>query len=127
MNSIEQTLLEAMLPEGILEYFEIVDLKTESRDNKIYSKTMTIYLEEKNMIPEEYKNHIYKACGFMEERTIDDYPIRDKLVKISIKRRRWEVTIDNKKKKISRDWSIIAKGTRMSDEYSAFLKEISRF
>ena len=62
----------------------------------------------------------------MPAREIDDYPIRDMLVKLSIKRRRWEVDIDGKKQKVSRNWNIISKGTRMSEEYSSFLKEISR-
>ncbi len=63
----------------------------------------------------------------MEFRCIDDYSIRNMLVRLKIKRRRWEVLIEGKKKKVSRNWEVIAQGTRMSVEYAAFLKEISRF
>ena len=63
----------------------------------------------------------------MEVRTIEDYPIRNMLVKLKVKRRRWEITVDGKKKKVSRDWNEVAQGTRMSKEYAAFLKGISRF
>ncbi len=49
------------------------------------------------------------------------------LVKLKVRRRRWEIIIEREKKKVSRDWEVIAQGTRMSEEYAAFLKEISRF
>ncbi len=49
------------------------------------------------------------------------------LVKLKIRRRRWEIIIEGKKKKVSRDWEVIAQGTRMSEGYASFLKEISRF
>ncbi|WP_456236338.1 ISAon1 family transposase N-terminal region protein [Arenibacter latericius] len=62
----------------------------------------------------------------MEPRVIDDYPIRDNLVSLSLKRRRWDVLIDRKWIKTSRDWNdFIAQGTRMSKEFAAFLKEIN--
>ena len=119
-------LLELFLPEGILDYFEIVNFETVASNQNIYTKILTLHLEEKKIVPEEYLSQKIKACGFMPAREIDDYPIRDMLVKLSIKRRRWEVDIDGKKQKVSRNWNIISKGTRMSEEYSSFLKEISR-
>ena len=62
----------------------------------------------------------------MEPRVIEDYPIRDMLVSLSIKRRRWDVTINNQVVKISRDWNtIITQGTRISAEFAAFLKELN--
>ena len=63
----------------------------------------------------------------MEARYIEDFPIRDMLVKLKVRRRRWEVTLEDKKKKVSRNWELLAQGTRMSAEYAAFLKEISRY
>ncbi len=55
MNSpIDRTLLSLFLPAGILEYFDIVDFKTSSRDNKVYSQSLTLYLEEKKITPAEY-------------------------------------------------------------------------
>ena len=119
-------LLELFLPEGILDYFEIVNFETVASNQNIYTKILTLHLEEKKIVPDEYSSQKIKACGFMPVREIDDYPIRDMLVKLSIKRRRWEVDIDGKKQKVSRNWNIISKGTRMSEEYSSFLKEISR-
>jgi hypothetical protein len=126
-DDLNQSLLELILPEGILDHFEITGFEKGESGKYVYDKTLTIHLEEKNKIPEEYKTYRYKASGFMEARQINDYPIRNMLVTLSVKRRRWDVEIDGKIKKVSRDWSLVAQGTRMSAEYAAFLKEISRF
>ena len=126
-EGLSQELLALFLPEGLLEYFEIVSYEKDHSGKKIYNQQLTLLLQEKDIVPEEYKNYQYKACGFMEARCIDDYPIRNMLVKLKVKRRRWEVVIDGQKKKVSRDWELIAQGTRMSEEYAAFLKAISRF
>lgn len=126
-TDINQALIELILPEGVLEYFDIVGLEKGDSGKYVYDKTLTIYLEEKNKIPEEYKPYKYKACGFMEPRQINDYPIRNMLVSLSVKRRRWNVEIEGQTKKVSRDWNVVAQGTRMSAEYAAFLKEVSRY
>ena len=120
-------LLEMILPEGILDNFEITGFEKGNSEKYIYDKTLIIYLEEKKVIPSEYNTHIYKASGFMEPRLIEDYPIRNMMVTLSVKRRRWDVLIDGKTEKVTRDLNILAQGTRMSDEYATFLKEINRF
>lgn len=125
-NDINTALLELILPQGILDYFEIVDFEQGDSGQYVYDKTLTIYLEEKDIIPEEYKTYKYKNSGFMEPRMINDCPIRSMLVTLSVKRRRWDVEIDGQMKKVSRNWNVVAQGTRMSTEYAAFLKEISR-
>ena len=126
-TDINQALIELILPEGILEYFDIIGLEKGDSGKYVYDKTLTILLEEKNKIPEEYKTYKFKASGFMEPRLINDYPIRNMLVTLSVKRRRWDVEIDGQMKKVSRDWNVVAQGTRMSAGYAAFLKEISRY
>ena len=120
-------LLEMILPEGILDDFEITGFEKGNSEKYIYDKTLIVYLEEKKVIPFEFNTHIYKACGFMEPRLIEDYPIRNMMVTLNVKRRRWDVLIDGKTEKVTRDLNILAQGTRMSDEYAAFLKEVSRF
>ncbi len=125
-NDINTALLELILPQGILDYFEITGFEQGDSGQYVYDKTLTIFLEEKNIIPAEYKSYHYKASGFMEPKLINDCPIRSMLVTLSVKRRRWDVEIQGQNKKVSRDWSIVAQGTRMSKEYADFLKEISR-
>lgn len=123
-ENINAQLLELFLPEGILDYFEITDFTQESSGQNLYTKRLTIYLEEKKEIPQEYSKYKYKASGFMPAKLIQDCPVRSNLVTLSIKRRRWDVTIDGKIEKKSRDWQTVASGTKLNPEYAAFLKEI---
>jgi tRNA A58 N-methylase Trm61 len=44
-------------------------------------------------------------------------------VKLHIKRRRW--TDKNSAEILQRDWNLIAKGTRMTQDFAEFLKKIS--
>lgn len=120
-------ILQLFLPKGILDHFDIVSFDKQKNGNELYTHNLILCLDEKPIIPSEYKEHPYQASGFMEARDINDYPIRDMLVTLRIRRRRWNVTIEGTTKKVVRDWSIIAQGTRMNGEYAAFLKEISRF
>ncbi|RXQ87047.1 hypothetical protein EO244_16750 [Ancylomarina salipaludis] len=124
---MQKSLLSLFFPEGLLNYFDIVDYQTEPTNKELFKKGLTVFLEEKKTIPEEYQDKDIKASGFMDPREINDFPIRDMLVKLHIKRRRWEVVTDGKKQKVSRNWNLVFKGTRMSKDYSAFLKDISRY
>mgnify|MGYP001389995578 CR=1 FL=1 len=126
-SSNEDSLLTLFLPDGILDYFDIIDHQIVDREERVYRKTLTIHLQEKNIIPSEFENYQIKGAGFMPARVIDDYPIRNMLVKLCIKRRRWEVSINDKPKKVTRNWNLVAQGCRMSEDYSTFLKGISRF
>lgn len=46
-------------------------------------------------------------------------------LKLHIKRRRWTETKTGNI--IQRDWSLIAKGTRMTQDFAEFLKKICRY
>lgn len=121
------SLLSLFLPEGLLSYFDVVGFDKAPITDSLYANRLTIFLEEKKEVPEAYKNYRYKASGFMEPRVVDDYPIRDNLVSLSLKRRRWDVFVDEKWIKVNRSWGdFIAQGTRLSKEFAAFLKEGNR-
>ena len=105
-----------LLPEGILEYFEITNHKT--KDDTIH-----FYLKEKNMLPEEYQSTLAHSKGFSPEITIEDFPLRGKSVFLHIRRRRW--TLIESGKIVKRDWTLIAKGTRITNEFASFLKGIT--
>lgn len=123
---MDTSLLALFLPEGILNYFEITGFERTDSNLQTYDKRLTIFLTEKKTIPEEYIENKHKASGFMEPRVIEDYPIRNMLVSLSIKRRRWDVELNGKTVKISRDWNtIITQGTRITKEFAAFLKELN--
>lgn len=112
------SLISAVLPQGMLEYFTV---------NKVepLSDIINIYLEEKNIIPEEYKTDKLSSKGFYDEIKVQDFPIRGKDVFLLIKRRRW--VNETQGTIVMRDWELIAKGTRMTKEFAAFLKVISRY
>lgn len=114
----KDTYIEMLLPDGILEYFEVTELKREENSYKIY-------LSENNQPPEEYSDHTLTSKGFYDEIIVQDFPIRGKAFYLHIKRRRWQdETTGNI---VMRNWDLVAKGTRMTHEFATFLKAISRY
>jgi hypothetical protein len=112
-HSLEQSLIEYVLPPEIVHYFDLVDLKEEV-------ETLHIYLDEKNIVPEGYSGIALSSNGFYAESQVKDFPLRDKKVLLHIRRRRW---VDAQGKSYSRDWDLTAEGTRYSKEFAFFLKE----
>jgi hypothetical protein len=113
-NSYE-TLVRLILPEGILDYFELVNVNQAGPG-------LSIYLEEKNIAPAGYENQRLESKGFLPETSIQDFPIRGHKVALCIKRRRWEVLETGII--ITRDWNLVQKGARMTTEFGTFLKGI---
>jgi len=115
--SIYKELVGYLLPEGVLDYFELE--RVEKEGNYLH-----IYIEEKDVIPEEYSNQAYRSNGFLAAIKVKDFPLREHFVTLYVKRRRW-LLLDSKKK-VKRDWSIAAPGTRITKGFAAFLKELAR-
>ena len=114
-NSLE--VLSLFLPSGCLDYFDVTD----------YSNMDTCYiisLEERNVLPSEYAALSLVSKGFHPEIEVQDFPARGKAVYLHIKRRRWEDRTTGKT--YSRDWNLVATGTRITAEFGAFLKELLR-
>ena len=108
-------LVKYLFSEGILEYFNISSHNTQ--DGQVH-----FYLEEKNILPDEFKTETAKSKGFSPEITIEDFPLRGRPVLLHIKRRRW--TLIESGKIVKRDWQLVANGTRMTSEFASFLKGI---
>lgn len=115
---MEKSLLELFLPEGILEYFEIAGFR---KDPESY----TIKLEEKNLHPNEFAGQKLVSKGYFDEITVKDFPIRGKACYLKVKRRRW--LNEDLGKVVSRDWELVANGTRMTREFASFLKALHRY
>ena len=109
------TLVSLLLPEGILEYFDI----TEAGSN---NEGLNIYLEERNIPPQGYRAEDIVSKGFHDQIRVEDFPVRGKKAYLYIRRRRWEVILDGAV--ISRDWKLVQSGTRMTREFAAFLKGV---
>ncbi|WP_460640436.1 ISAon1 family transposase N-terminal region protein [Larkinella harenae] len=117
MQESYQALVRFLLPEGILDYFDL--------SNVVEAHTgLHIYLVEKNLPPAEYNDQKVESKGFLPEIAIQDFPIRNQRVTLCIKRRRWEVKETGAI--ISRDWNGVQQGTRMTKEFADFLKELYR-
>jgi len=104
-----------LLPEVLMSYFDLT--KHEVKDQEIH-----FYFTELNSIPEEFKDAKLHSKGFFAEATVQDFPIRGKNVYLHIKRRRW--VDESTAKVVTRDWRLVAKGTRITSEFAAFLKEL---
>ena len=113
----EKDYISLLLPEGLLEYFEVKNIKKESRH-------YIFYLEEKNIAPLQQNQDKLISKGFYDEVTIQDFPLRGKACYLKIKRRRW--FSESSAEYVSRDWSMVAKGTRLTGEFAAFLKGAPR-
>ena len=113
-NSLTK-LAKLLLPEILVNYFDLT--KHEVKDDELH-----FYFTELNISPEKFKGVKLTSKGFFPEATVQDFPIRGKNVFLHITRRRWfnEVT----DKVVTRDWELVAKGTRITSEFATFLKEL---
>jgi len=84
-----------------------------------------IHLTEKNTDDRDSERENLLSKGFFAPITVQDFPLRGHKVFLHIKRRRWLNTQTGKV--VYRDWTQVEKGTRMTGEFAAFLKEISRY
>ncbi len=108
-------LAQVVLPREILDYFTIAGIEE--------SKTeIHIKLDEK-MNRKLSDDVNFDSKGFMEAVNVTDFPIRDHKVILHIRRRRWTDIRTGKSFTIPIDLDIVAKGTRYSKEFGAFLKE----
>lgn len=114
-NEHLQMLAQIVLPMQILDYFTIAGV--EQTESEIH-----ISLDEK-MNAELNGDIHFESKGFMEAVSVTDFPIRDHKVILRIRRRRWADTRTGKSFSVPIDLDVVAKGTRYSKEFGAFLKE----
>ena len=121
---MDLSLLSYVLPEGLLEHFEITKIielgSIQTRKDCFY-----IYLDEKNELPSFFDSSEYESKGFYERTYIQDFPLRGKAVYLAIRRRRWRNKLD-KSIIVKSDYSFIAEGSKLTVELSDFLKGTGR-
>jgi len=115
LQDAERKLLSLLMPEGLLDYFDIIDV------SKVGGE-LHIYLDERNIAPSGYENSKLESKGFMPVSQIKDFPIRGQKVTLHIRRRRW--TLLDTREIITRDWNLVHEGARMTTEFGLFLKGI---
>jgi hypothetical protein len=110
-------LIKHYLPEGLLDIFDITNFEQKT-------DSFAIHLEEKNVLPTGFNSEEYESKGFYKAKIIQDFPIRGKAVYLHIKRRRWRRK-DNGQA-IHRDFTVVATGTKLTQELADFLKYASK-
>ena len=118
MQDSYSELIKLLLPEIIVEYFELTSYKKGD-------EVLHIYLKEINSIPKEFRQNKLSSKGFFNEITVQDFPIRGHQVYLHIIRRRW--LNEDTGQVVFRNWTLVADGTRVTQEFASFLKEINRF
>ena len=118
MHDSFHILLSLIIPEGVSDYFKLISHKKEGA-------CIHLYLEEINSIPLEYQSNKLQSKGFFNEVILQDFPMRGQDVFLHVKRRRW-LNLDTGQV-VFRNWELVAKGTRITQDFAAFLKEISRY
>ena len=123
-TSIFESLASIILPEGILDLFEVTNVEEEHTGIKDETGTevrvIHIYLDERDLREEEW--HDLQPNGFTEPRKINDFPIRDRKVALHVRRRRW-LDAEGKSIILKHD-DLVAQGTSYSREFAGVLKKI---
>lgn len=108
-----------ILPDGVLEYFDVVDFAEEpAPGDNLYRKTLHLYLDERDNRPSVMSET--RPNGFTEERCILDFPIRDRRTILHVRRRRW-TTAEGHNYIVPLE-SIAHDKTQYSKELALFLK-----
>ena len=117
--------LSFFLPEGMLDFFELVWMETESLTSResqkdiAYTGVLHIHLDERDSRTEAQQD--LRPNGFTEPAIMSDFPVRDRRVELHIRRRRW-LTPDGRSV-ILNIYPLVAEGTRYSVAFAEFLKK----
>lgn len=99
MHDSFKALLPLLIPEGVSDYFEMNHYSKEEQ-------RLDIFLEEMNIIPQEYKANKLISKGFFEAITLQDFPIRGLQVYLHVKRRSW--LNQDTDKVVFKNWELVA-------------------
>ena len=114
-NEYLKAIAGVVLPTQILDYFTVVGL--EQTETEIHISLDE--LQDKALSDDIH----FESKGFMDAVNVTDFPIRDHKVILKIRRRRWTDIRTGKSFSLPIDLDIVAKGTRYSKGFGAFLKE----
>lgn len=119
-----ELLVRFMLPNGILDYFEIIKIEEEVTNEKDETGTLIrilhICLDERDL--RDVTWHDLQPNGFTEARLFNDFPQREHKVLLHVRRRRW---LDHDRRNvILESLPLVAEGTCYSVEFADFLKKM---
>jgi len=114
---MDTQLLSLLFPEGLLDLFTVTSYE-------LTDSGYMFYLDEKLIVPDGYRRSELESKGFLDSVNIADFPLRGKPCRYKVRRRKW--LVKHTGKVITRDWSIVANGTRTTEEFASFLKGLDR-
>ena len=106
-----------LLPEVLVSYFDLTKHCSKGED-------IHFYFTELNTAPDVLAGVKLHSKGFFAEATIQDFPIRGKNVFLHVIRRRWINEANGEV--VTRDWDLVAKGTRMTSDFATLLKQLGQ-
>ena len=116
-SSMLLELARVVLPEEFVDNFKIVGI------NRLET-IIEFEMDEFANIPAERAGHQIESKGFLPVATIQDFPIRDKKISFKVRRRKWYDATT--KEYFTNSYEITREGTRYSQEFADFLKELPR-
>ncbi len=109
-------IIELIAPGEISKNFEVTSI-VEKTD------TITIIFEEKtDLVPKELEGKEVVLDGFLNPVALQTFPLKDKMVYLSLKRRRWK-EMGTKGKSYSNTYDLHRQGMKTTNEFGDFLKE----
>ena len=122
-------IVSLMLPESMLDCFDIVKVDEESipatatdMTFRPFKRMVNLYLDERdNRTPEQQS---YTPNGFTEYTKVSDFPLRNRLVTLHIRRRRYKD--EEGRNAVLCEYPLKAEGTSISPEFADFLKGAPR-
>lgn len=108
-----QEILSCVFPKEIVERFEVITIERDGDHHLILS------LEER-LVPPNLPGIRIESKGFAPERTIQDFPLRDRAVTLRVRCRRWRNVDTGEEVHIPLD--LTAPGTSYTREFADFLK-----
>ena len=115
-DSLYKKLIELIAPEEVNKYFKITSINEKKN-------SITITFEEKEeLIPKELNGKQVVLDGFLNPIVLQSFPLKDKQVFLSIKRRRWKEW-GKAGESYFNTYDLYRPGMKTTREFGNFLKE----
>lgn len=120
------TLASFLLPPGVLDYFDVADVKeTLDNEDKVFKKQLHVYLKERDNRTPDMSDAT--SNGYTAEMQLLDFPVRTHRMVLRVQRRRWlkpdgtTFIVD-----LTDRYELAHSGTRYSKDFALFLKRTLR-
>ena len=115
-NELIQELVSLIAPGAISENFEVKNIREDHG-------SITIYFEEKaSLIPAALAGKEIVMNGYLNPIELQTFPLKDKRVYLSLRRRRWKEQ-GGSKRSYSNEYKLYREGMKTTREFGDFLKE----